>query len=65
MSVLRTLDHCFEGLPGYSFSPLYAHVPGISVEQPLCLHDLDEGPGEAAPVVMLHGEPRGLICIDT
>ena len=34
MSVLRTPDQHFEGLPDYTFAPEYAEVPGISVDQP-------------------------------
>ena len=57
MNVLRTPDHCFDNLPGYAYAPNYCEVPGISVEAPLRLHYVDEGPSRAAPVLMLHGEP--------
>ena len=57
MSVLRTPDQHFEGLPDYTFAPEYAEVPGISVDQALRLHYVDQGPRDAAPILMLHGEP--------
>jgi haloalkane dehalogenase len=52
LKVLRTPDERFAGLPGYPFAPHYQQVtPEIR------LHYLDEGPREAPPVLMLHGEP--------
>ncbi len=52
MKVLRTPDSRFEGLPDYPFAPRYHQVT-----QDLRLHFVDEGPREAPPVLMLHGEP--------
>ncbi len=49
--VLRTPDERFSDLPGYDFAPHYTDVDGLRV------HHLDEGPRDAAPVLMLHGEP--------
>jgi haloalkane dehalogenase len=51
MDYVRTPDSRFENLPGYAFEPNYADVEGLRV------HYVDEGPGGADPVVMLHGEP--------
>ena len=51
MEILRTPDERFENLPGYDFEPHYVGVNGLRV------HYLDEGPADAAPVVLLHGEP--------
>ena len=51
MEILRTPDERFEKLPGFSFEPRYVEVNGLRV------HYLDEGPAEAAPVLLLHGEP--------
>jgi len=52
MKILRTPDSRFEGLPDYPFAPHYHEVaPGLR------LHYVDEGPREAPPVLMLHGEP--------
>ena len=53
MDVLRTADHCFEGLVDYDFPPNYLDIASGSLR----LHYVDEGPREAAPVLMLHGEP--------
>jgi haloalkane dehalogenase len=49
--VLRTPDHRFENLADFPFTPRYATVAGFRI------HYIDEGPGDAAPVVLLHGEP--------
>jgi haloalkane dehalogenase len=51
MDVLRTPDERFVNLPGYSFEPRYLEVGGLRV------HYVAEGPRDAAPVLMLHGEP--------
>lgn len=52
MKLLRTPDERFASLPGYPFEPNYAEVgEGIRV------HYLDEGPSDASPVLLLHGEP--------
>lgn len=51
MDVLRTPDERFDNLPGYSFEPHYVDVDGLR------MHYVDEGPGDAAPVLLLHGEP--------
>jgi len=52
MQVLRTPDTHFAGLPDYPFAPHYHQVT-----PELRLHYLDEGPRDAPPVLMLHGEP--------
>ncbi len=51
MEVLRTPDERFQNLPGYNFEPHYLDVGGLR------MHYVDEGPRDAAPVLMLHGEP--------
>jgi haloalkane dehalogenase len=52
MRILRTPDARFDRLPGYPFQPHYADVgDGIRV------HYVDEGPKDAPPVLLLHGEP--------
>jgi haloalkane dehalogenase len=56
MDALRTPDERFSGLPGYSFEPHYADVPSGDGDS-LRVHYLDEGPREAEPVLLLHGEP--------
>lgn len=56
MTVLRTPDERFAGLPDFDFSPLYAEIDGGSLG-PLRMHYLDEGSPEGLPVVLVHGEP--------
>lgn len=51
MEALRTPDERFEGLPGYDFAPNYLEVDGLRI------HYVDEGPPDAASVLLLHGEP--------
>ena len=52
MKIRRTPDERFASLPDFSFEPHYVEISdGIRV------HYLDEGPTEAAPVLLLHGEP--------
>lgn len=52
MDILRTPDERFASLPGFGFAPHYAPT-----SDGLRVHYLDEGPGAAAPVLLLHGEP--------
>jgi haloalkane dehalogenase len=56
MDVLRTPDSRFENLHGYSFAPHYADVKASDTDN-LRMHYVDEGPSDASPVVLLHGEP--------
>jgi haloalkane dehalogenase len=51
MNLLRTPDERFRDLPGYAYEPRYVDVAGLRV------HYVDEGPRDAAPVLLLHGEP--------
>jgi haloalkane dehalogenase len=51
MEILRTPDARFENLPDYPFAPKYADIAGLR------MHYVDEGPRDADPVLMLHGEP--------
>jgi len=51
MDILRTPDERFQNLPGYAFEPHYVEVDGVRV------HYVDEGPRDAPPVLLLHGEP--------
>ena len=56
MKALRTPDERFENLPGYPFQPHYLDVPDGEGGS-LRLHYIDEGSADAAPVLLLHGEP--------
>ena len=56
MRALRTPDDRFVGLPDWPFEPRYAEIPdgegGV-----LRVHYVDEGPSDADPVLLMHGEP--------
>jgi len=52
VKVLRTPDDRFASLPDFPFEPNYVTISGR-----LRVHYLDEGPADAAPVLLLHGEP--------
>ena len=56
MQVLRTPDERFAGLEGYAFAPHYAQIVDAD-STALRIHYLDEGPRDAAPVLLMHGEP--------
>ena len=49
--VLRTPDERFENLKDYPFKPNYMMIDGLRI------HYLDEGPKDANPIFLLHGEP--------
>ncbi len=56
MKTLRTPDSRFANLPDYDFAPQYLMVDDSEGGE-LRVHYLDEGPKDAAPVLLLHGEP--------
>ena len=49
--VVRTPDERFDNLQDYPFEPNYLVIDGMRI------HYLDEGPKDADPVFLLHGEP--------
>ena len=49
--VLRTPDDRFENLENYPFKPNYMMIDGLRI------HYLDEGPNDADPIILFHGEP--------
>ncbi|RLA31545.1 MAG: haloalkane dehalogenase [Gammaproteobacteria bacterium] len=51
MKSLRTPDNRFNNLPDYDFAPNYLDIDGLR------MHYVDEGPKDAEPVLLLHGEP--------
>lgn len=51
MELLRTPDEQFTNLPDYPFAPHYAEVDGVRI------HYVDEGSANAAPLLLMHGEP--------
>jgi haloalkane dehalogenase len=48
---VRTPESRFKGIPDYPFEPKYFQVDGLR------MHYVDEGPRDASPVLLLHGEP--------
>ena len=56
MKVLRTPDERFHGLEGYDFDPHYTEVKDAD-GTPIRIHHVDEGPKEAAPILLIHGNP--------
>ena len=48
---VRTPEDRFNDLADYPFAPHYVDIDGLR------MHYLDEGPADAEPVLMLHGEP--------
>ena len=56
MDTLRTPDERFASLPDFPFDPHYADIPDGEGGE-LRVHYLDEGPSEAPPVLLMHGEP--------
>jgi haloalkane dehalogenase len=56
MDILRTPDARFADLPDFPFAPHYAEIANAGGPA-LRIHYLDEGPSDAAPVLLLHGEP--------
>lgn len=52
MTIYRTPDARFDGLPDWPYAPKYLEVAGG-----LRVHYVDEGAPDAQPVLMLHGEP--------
>ncbi len=56
MKTVRTPDEHFADLPDFPFSPHYVEVDD-GEGGTLRIHHLDEGPPDAAPVLLMHGEP--------
>jgi len=51
MKFVRTPEERFENLPDYPFEPHYVSVGDLR------MHYVDQGPADADPILMLHGEP--------
>jgi haloalkane dehalogenase len=49
--VLRTPEKSFDGIPDFPYAPHYVRAGGFRI------HYVDEGPREAAPILLMHGEP--------
>lgn len=56
MQILRTPDERFQNLPDFPFAPHYFTVrdeDGTDIR----IHFVDEGPRDAAPILLMHGNP--------
>jgi haloalkane dehalogenase len=51
VSILRTPDSCFAQVPDFPYTPHYLDLDGLRIAF------IDEGPRDAAPVLLMHGEP--------
>jgi haloalkane dehalogenase len=56
MQTLRTPDERFADLPDFSYEPHYAQLPDQDGGS-LRMAWVEDGPADAAPVLLLHGEP--------
>jgi len=56
MSVLRTPDQRFAGLPGYPFEPRYVDVETEGIA-PIRMHYAQAGPADGPVVLLVHGQP--------
>ncbi len=56
MEALRTPDERFAGLPGFPFQPHYTEIPSGDGGALRAAY-VDEGPRNADPVLLMHGEP--------
>jgi len=56
LKYLRTPDERFTNLLDFDFSPNYIELDDTEGGR-LRMHYLDEGPSDAAPVLVMHGEP--------
>ena len=56
MQLLRTPEERFEGLEGYAFAPHYTEVKDEDGSV-LRIHHVEEGPRDAAPILLMHGNP--------
>ena len=56
MKTLRTPDERFANLDGYNYEPHYCDISDLEGGT-LRVHYIDEGPRDADPVLLMHGEP--------
>jgi haloalkane dehalogenase len=49
--ILRTPESCFANLPDFAYTPYYTELGGLRIAH------IDEGPRDAATVLLMHGEP--------
>ncbi len=56
MQILRTPDERFAALPDFPYTPRYDLITDAASNK-LRIACIDEGPAQAAPVLLMHGEP--------
>ena len=56
MKILRTPDHCFEGIQDYPFEPHYTVIKTHDGSD-LRIHHIDEGPADGPILLAMHGQP--------
>lgn len=56
MQILRTPEERFANLPDFPYNPHYTEISDASGVK-LRIAAIDEGPRDAAPVLLMHGEP--------
>lgn len=57
MQILRTPEDRFASLPDFPYPPRYTEIADGPSGATLRIAHVDEGPRQAAPVLLLHGEP--------
>ena len=50
-AVLRTPEACFAGITDFPYTPHYVDLDGLRIAA------IDEGPRDAPPILLMHGEP--------
>jgi len=56
MKILRTPDECFTDLPDFPFAPHHQTIRDEDGSE-LRIHHVDEGPRDAQPILLMHGNP--------
>jgi haloalkane dehalogenase len=56
-AVLRTPEACFANLPDFPYAPHYLDLGGPQHPNGMRIAYIDEGPRDAEPVLLMHGEP--------
>jgi len=56
MKILRTPDERFANLPDFPYAPHYTTVRDQDGSE-IRIHHIDEGPRDAAPILLMHGNP--------
>lgn len=57
MKILRTPEERFADLPDFPYAPRYTDVVDRDSGMTLRIATIDEGPRDATPVLLMHGEP--------